>query len=179
LSDNDLRSAFYRINEALFSTLGDIWWDSDRSNTVAMLDAAISYYHASYLEHSQAFINRFWSDESRSAPGANELSEAVLETRKTAEQLATETSLTVDEAERLKRGNLIDARQKLSELPDTIRAAHQKQRISKIETLCAELRTGLTEAEKRRITALLQPAIEQSQPDESQAIIDYLQSLRN
>lgn len=174
LSDHDLRRQGYALMTALESTLSDIWWGED-GDKLALLDSALSDFHAGYLEYANAFIARFYEDGNRAIPSNNELSQAVLELRETPESLAASTSLTVAEVEQLLKGQLIDARHKLNELPESIKQAHQQLRVEKIESLCAELRAGLTDAEKRRINALLQPAVTQSQPNQDMsAILNFL-----
>lgn len=174
LSDHDLHRQSYALMKALDGTLSDIWW-SDDGDKLALFDAALSDFHAAYLEYANAFITRFYEDGNRAIPSNNELSQAVLELRETPESLAASTSLTVAEVEQLRKGQLIDARHKLDDLPDSIKHAHQQLRLSSIESLCADLRAGFTDAEKRRITALLQPALTQSQPNQDMSeILDFL-----
>ena len=86
---------------------------------------------------------------------ANELSNAFFEMRETAEYIAANTSLTLSEANNLRLGRLIENRGKLDELDTAIKEAHQRIRCKKVEELCAELRSNLTETEKRRVAALL------------------------
>ena len=169
------------IRWALNDTLSDIWFsdESNSANIIGLLDEALSKHHAAYLEFAQRWINQFFINN-RCSPDANELSKSfiafALEQRKTLDEIAADTSLTKTELKHLKRGSLIESRDKLTELPESIRQAHQEQRSKAVETLCAELRDGLTDAEKRRVKALLEPVETQSEPDLS--VVSYLAKFR-
>jgi len=187
LDDATLRSEGYRMFGALDETLSDIWWseEANRESVVALVDEAIADFHAAYLEWAKAFIARFWPDnEARAVPAANELASQMAEylsgDGRSLESIAANTSLTVDELRTLRRGRLIEHREKLADLPASIAEAHQFQRATAVETLCAEIRGGLKPAEKRRLLALLQPADNrQSENEDERKTIAYLRDFRN
>ena len=185
LTAHDLAGRGWDLLGALDNTLQDIWWgdDSRPDDVVNLVDAAIAEFHAAYLEWSAAYIARFWSDESRSVPNANALatlmSDHLLSIGATPESFAESSAFTVDEVRKLRQGQIISARDKLLSLPDPIVNAHRELRSSAVETLCSDIRDGLTAAERRRLLALLGPAVpQQSEPDAGAAIAAHLQSLR-
>lgn len=183
LFDEELCSERDNLRYALKSTLSDIWWsnESTKDNVIGMLDKALSDHHAAYLEFANKWIERYWSDETRSAPFGNELSNAfndfLMEQRKTVNDLAMETSFTQAELSELRQGNLIENRNSLETLSETISLAHRSQRNKAVETLCSELRDGLSDSEKKRVLALLKPVEQrQSEPDTITEIIDYFKN---
>lgn len=196
LDDADLMRRGYGLLMALDETLGDIWWSdgyADNTARVGALDAALADFHAAYLEWAQAFMARFYGVDGadtglRSRPGANALAQAwgAFQGAESTADLAARTSLTSDEISRLRRGRPIEARGKLTELPEAIRAAHAQIRGAAAEALCRELRDGgFSPAEKRRIQALLGPAEaapRQSEPAAEQAVTwlaDFRRRLSN
>jgi len=183
LYDEELYSERDNLRYALNSTLSDIWWsdESNKDNVVGMLDKALSDYHAAYLEFANKWIARYWSDEARSAPFGNELSNAfndfLMEQRKSVNDLAMETSFTQAELSELRQGNLIENRNSLESLSESISLAHRSQRNKAVETLCTELRDGLSDSEKKRVLALLKPVEQrQSEPDTITEMIDYFKN---
>jgi len=144
--------------EALYQTIWDIWWSDDQETVISKLDMAISDFHAAYLRWAKEFTDKFWETRTL-AMAKNDLSKAfITETRKSLESISLETSFTVKELQALSRGKILpkESRQKLAELPESIRSAHQQERSRAVETLCDELREGgFSNAEKVRISALL------------------------
>ena len=186
LEQSKLRKGGWERTYALENTLDDIWWNSDTESVIGKLDEAISKFNASYLEWAAAYVAEFWANEERSAPNGNELSDGVnayLSAEKlTVNDLATRSALTLDEVSELRRGHLINAREKLTVLPDEIQVKHKELRCQQIEKLFNELRGGLTAIEKRRISALLEPVAEQSEPsieDTLDSINQFNKSLEN
>lgn len=180
LMDSDLRIKGRKILEAQEETVYEIWWSEEYTTPderVAALDKALADAHAAYVEWARGYMDRFWQG-SRAAPVANALAAAFAEYR--AEQrnadIAARTALTIDEVNALSRGQLIEARDKLRELPDPIKSAHSELRTAALEALLAQLRGGLTTAEKRRIHALLGPAVPEQQAESEQAAIDELRA---
>lgn len=164
----DLVSGGYRLFSALDYTLDDIWYAGDVESVPGLVDEALSAFHVAYLEWTNAYIDRYW--ESRGAPGKNELASEFAdylhaEEGRSIESMAADSAFTVKELHNLQRGLTIDAREKLSELPESIRTAHQAVRVEAVEALFRELRAGFNPAEKRRIAALLAPAQKQSEPE--------------
>lgn len=168
LDENLVRVAPYRTMDALSDTISDIWYDefTKPDNIIQLLDDAISKFHASYLEAAQNYVNMFWvrnpngdmearSERNMEYPHGNNLAVAFRSAQKSIDTLCSETSLTKAELEQLRKGQLIDKRGKLDELPEEIKKAHQEQRVFMVEALCKELRSGFNDAEKRRIKALL------------------------
>jgi len=144
--------------EALYITLSDIWWESDEGEVISKLDVALSQFHAAYLTWAKDYTARFWETR-KLAMAKNDLSKAFItaETR-SIEVMSQETSFTAAELKTLFSGDILpkESRNKLVELPEEIRSAHQKIRSKAVETLCDELRVGgFNEAEKMRFNALL------------------------
>jgi len=144
--------------EALYITLSDIWWESNEDEVVSKIDVALSQFHAAYLTWAKDYISRFWETR-KMAMAKNDLSRAFInaETR-SVEVISQETSFTAAELKTLSSGDILpkESRNKLVELPEEIRSAHQKMRSKAVETLCDELRVGgFNEAEKMRFNALL------------------------
>lgn len=187
LTDADLQSQGYRLMSALDRTLDHIWW-SDRTpaDVMSSVDDAIAEFHAAYVEWVAAFNARFNADsEARISPHRSDLAavfaEFLAEDGRTLKELAESTAFTIDELTQLRRGELIDAREKLADLTPSIATAHRTLRTTAVESLCSNLRSGLTPAESRRLAALLAPALEQCEPepDASTAITAHLRAFRN
>jgi len=181
LSDVQLQQKMYGLREALWLTLEDIWYSSDVTfdNIIGMMDDALSEFHSAYLTFVGEWINRYWKDSDgnqiRKSPFANELADAFRSLGKTPEEISSETSLTLYEARNLKYGRIIEARNKLDELPD-LKPFHQTLRSGMVEKLCTELRSNLTAAEIDRIEALLSfRKIEPAEPDEDEKLFSDLQ----
>jgi len=173
LNDEGLDEEAWILKRALQSTLSDIWWASDTTseNVIPKLDSGLADFHAAYLDYAQRWIARYWvqGSEFRSSPFDNDLSNTfskhLLETRKSILDIAGSSEFTVGELQKLKQGELIDNRSKLTTLSNDVQLAHREQRNKAVETLCSELRGSLTNSEKTRIRALLEPVIEsQSEP---------------
>lgn len=182
--------ALYRerriLQDALDTTLSDIWWGSDTTseNVVGKLDKALSDHHVAYLDFSARWVTKFWSDtETRESPFGNGLSKAVcgmLSNQKTTLLAkSSETSFTLDELTELRNGNLIPNRNELVNLSQEIAEAHSSQRNKTVELLCTELREMLTPEERVRITALLKPLEERKKlisSEEANIMIDYFKN---
>lgn len=184
LQQEDLYRKKRSLEGALEITLQDIWWsdESTAKNIIGKIDTALSDHHAAYLEFANQWVTHFWINRRAAHTGGNELMIAFAEMLegRSVDIVATETSLTKSELIKLQRGQLIDSREKLTELPENIRTAHQAQRCKAVEALCSELRAGLSNAEKRRVAALLQPAPEQldnAQSDISTFLSDFRKKL--
>ncbi len=185
LTQEQLFDKQQNLFDAIHYTLDEIWWSGNTTDEIrAKADEALASFHAAYLEFINEWISTFWN-ETRSGPAANAISQAMttfmIEQRKSVEDIATSTSLTLQELQALRKGELIEARSKLNDLPETIRLAHQQQRGSAVEQLCTELRNGLSEPEKRRISALLQPVETQSEPEPSDVVaaLEHIQQKIN
>jgi HK97 family phage prohead protease len=177
LSERELSKKGYTIYEALNETITDIWYSRDTTseNVIPRLDVALGKFHGAYLEFAQKWIEKFWindnGDQIRSCPFSNELSNAVRSLNMSVDEICQNTSLTLSEITNLRRGEIINERRKLDELPEELKKIHQHVRSEKLEKLCSELRDGLTDSEKQRISALLnfnQPEPEQESADNSQ-----------
>jgi len=159
IENNKLYDGGWTLLNALYETVSDIWWTDEAANTVVpKLDVALSTFHAAYLQWAKDYIERFWETR-KLAMAKNDLSKAfILEESRTIEVMSQETSFTIDELKTLSSGNILPkaSRNKLAELPESIRSAHQKERSKAVETLCDELRaSGFSDAEKMRFNALL------------------------
>lgn len=170
IMESDVRATPDRLLSALHETIWDIWEDdkTNSTNIVSLMDDAIAKFHVAYLEAINKFIMMYWpkdseSDEEenisveirREIPHGNKLAIAFRSLNKSIDTLCSETSLTKNELKQLQKGQLIEKRSKLDELPEEIKKAHQEQRVAMVEKLCAELRQGLNDTEKRRIKALI------------------------
>lgn len=173
LESSELYHKGWQLVDSLTDTLWDIWWqDEEHEELVSLMDIAISDFHQAYIIWAKEYMQLFW-EERKSAFAKNELQKTfyneVMETREeTLEQLASHTSFTVHELNTLSRGELIplESRKKLVDLPESIRAEHQKERNTKVETLCNELRKGgFSEAEKERFIALLSASETRNEAD--------------
>lgn len=182
LTQEMLYSRSFRVKEALSVTLDDIWGSGSTTaeNVMGKIDKALMDFNTAYMEFAVDWVKTFWT-ETRSAPNANALAIAftshMLEQRSSVEEMASNSSFTTDELKNLKCGELVEARFKLSELPETVRLAHQEQRSKQIEALCSSLRDGLTSIEKRRIQALLTtPDVEERSKVDHGNVLKYLQT---
>lgn len=158
LKDDEVHARGYKIMEALYSTLGDIWWSEDQAKIVSKIDSALADFHSVYLKWASDFVKRFWEIR-KLAMSKNELSAAYIkEVNETSDEISSRTAFTKNELKLLLSGKILpsESRHKLAELPEAIGMAHQKQRSKVVETLCSEIRkAGFTEAEKIRFTSLL------------------------
>lgn len=163
LENVTLYAAGYQIFDALYDTVWDVWWNNDeKDNVVAKLDTALSDFHAAYLKWASDYISRFWEVRKAGMAGAtkgNELAKTfVSEIKDSLETTSSNTSFTINELKSLSKGRILakESRNKLVELPESVRSAHQKERSKVVETLCDELRVGgFSDAEKVRFSALL------------------------
>lgn len=170
MTAEELVSKEWSLLSALERTLSDIWFsDADSiDDRIALFDGALGEFHAQYLEWAREYITVLWEgSEVRQMPRRNKLAESFAEYRqdKTLEELASGSSFTVEELSDLARGKLIQARNKLGELPKEIGKQHNDLRNAAVETLCSELRAGLSPVEKRRIAALLGPVQDTAQSE--------------
>ena len=91
------------------------------------------------------------------------------------EEVAQSTSFNIDELRSLQSGEIIAEPNRLTQLNDDIVEAYKIVRISKLESLCNELRAGITPAEATRINALLQKSLH----NEADDVIAYMSDFRN
>lgn len=145
------------ILDALNLTLGDIWWTDDTDTLIPKIDVALSDFHSAYLQWAKDYVAEFWETR-KFAMSKNELSKTFLEMDESVEKMSSRTAFTANELKTLSKGDILpkESRNKLVELPESVRSAHQKERSKVVETLCDELRIGgFGEAEKTRFSALL------------------------
>lgn len=187
LDDNELRRQRWVLRDALDETLDDIWWaeDTDSSNIIGKMDSAIANYHAKYLEFVKEWTEKFWANsETRTSPIGNSLSDAMgsmmMESRKSIDDLAKETKFTAADLMELRRGNLIDNREELATLSEEVASQHREIRNTAVETLCKELRSGLSDSERKRVLALLTPVeIRQSEPTAKHELSNLLEYFKS
>jgi len=188
LDEETLRKEKYALQNALDETLMDIWWagDTNSENVIGKLDAALSDFRAAYLDFAGRWVAQFWNgDEIRSTPLDNELSTAfsahLSSNKTTIDELAANSQFTASELRTLQSGKLIENRGALDSLSPEIKTAHQLQRNKAVESLCQELRSGFSNTEKTRLTALLRPVEErkQSEPEQkaSGEMIEFFKNL--
>ena len=162
IKDNELSGRGWKLIWGLEETIDDIYWnyDNNSSEVVSKIDMAISDFHGAYMSWLAEYYSQFKTravEYKQLTRQRNAIQEALKNTD-SLENITRETSLTDTDFDRLKNGKLlsIESRSKLSELPENIREAHQKQRINTVEALCSEIRNiGFSEAEKQRFSALL------------------------
>ena len=172
LSDEALDSENYNLKYALTSTLNEVWWESSADEIIGKLDVVLSDHRAAYLDYASRYVAQHWLDEAvRSNPFQNNLStvfgDYLKRENKDIKDIAANSSFNIDQLDQLKRGEIIEAREHLLDLSSEILEAHQAERNAKIESLCIELRGGLTNSEKTRINALLTLTTEARNMDDS------------
>lgn len=152
------------LMDTLGDTLLDIFWltGPDGDGFREKIADTLEQFTAAYSQYADEYVSAYGSDEARSAPADNELARTMREHLSTRadnspEALAAATSLTVAEVRTLLRGGVGVAPAKLAELPDEVRRAYAKERTSALERVCAELRAGISPAERDRLNGLLNP----------------------
>lgn len=157
----------YVLMDALGMTLMDIFWgrklfDGDYDAFRAAMSDALAKFSAAYTQYVDDYIAEYSgaNAETRKAPADSDLSRAMREAiqsqrHNSPEALAATTSLTATEVRSLMRGEIGVAPAKLAELPEEVRKAYGQRRAAVLEQVCAELRAGLSQAEKDRLTGLL------------------------
>jgi len=142
-----------RLISSLYMTLDDILW-SDSEESVQMTNDAIDAFKSSYMEMANQLMG-YRSDNKL----IEEFRKYCSDNKLTLEQIALTTSLNINELRDLKIGNPIANSSKLIDLSDSVRDSHQEVRGKAVETLCDELRAGLSSAEATRINALLNKSL--------------------
>lgn len=152
------------LMDALQETLMDIFWTTGPGGDgfVDKMGEALDKFSAAYRQYVAEYAAAWGNEETRSHPASNELARAMRETMSTRadnspEALAADTSLTVAEVRTLLRGGVGVAPAKLADLPDEVRKAYAKERSTALERVCAELRAGISPAERERLNGLLNP----------------------
>lgn len=134
-----------------------------------------------YMAWAADFAAHYTETEARSLAGGNALSCAMrqhyIANKTTPEGVAVNTSLSLSELRSLTAGKPIAGIHKLADLPAEIRDAHQQVKREAVEALCAEIRAGLSAAEKERITSLLNMG-EADSGVEVRSSIGFLQNLQ-
>jgi HK97 family phage prohead protease len=163
----ELSARGYRLQSALEVTLQDIWWENQNftpEEVSEKFSSALGTFASEYMTWVSEVLDLRGkeSDELRAEElsGANELARAfrayLRDSKQTLEAVCADTSFTTKELRALSAGERIAAHDKLEQLPEEIRAAHQRSRGEAVDTLCSELRCGgLSPAEKERVGALL------------------------
>lgn len=187
LENITMYAAGYQIMDALYETIYDIWWNNEDVDTVvAKLDAAISKFHSAYLQWASKYMAKFWEERKIGINGVldekrNDLAKAFAsEIEDSLEIVSSRTSFKVEELKTLSEGRILpkESRNKLVELPEALRSAHQKERSKVVETLCDELRVGgFSDAERIRFSALL-GFTEDRNLDSAEAISELLIKIR-
>lgn len=152
------------LMDALDYTLMDVFWGESAftPGIRPKMEAALTGFVSAYLQYVDEYIAQWAESEQRSAPSSSELARVMRETINTRsdnspEALAADTSLTVCEVRTLLRGGVGVAPAKLAELPEEVRKAYAKARSAALEHACAELRNGISPAERDRINGLINP----------------------
>jgi len=164
-----------RLIESLEITLEDIFWCGDNSAMVSMNSDAIDAFKDAYMSFF-AEVQKYGYRSKNNL--VNEIRSYLKSKSLTIEQLALTTSLTLDELRTLKAGKTIDSK-KLIDLPDEIRVAHEEVRNKAVETLCNELRVGLSTAEATRINGLLTRSLHIPKNDGAEQISNFLDTFTN
>lgn len=156
---NVLEGEIANLGHLLFNSLDRSLWEIKHNGKaieeiIGKSDAAISEFHGAYLTYiKKAYEFSGNLDMLRSEPVTLKTEAIQLD-----DEVITRTSITKEELETLRKGNLLsqNKRFKLAELPEVIQELHQKQRNEAVETLCSELRAGgFSKAETSRFSALL------------------------
>jgi len=175
----ELRARGYRLLSSLDITLDDIWWgDSSVEDIANLINKATSDFSTAYNQWAQEIIDMRSGGVRMDVNFGNELANSFRNHCKdnelTVENIAQETSFTLDDLRSLQSGKTLADCNHLAELSDEIKASHDSVRSKAVETLCNELRAGINPAEATRIEALLQKSLH----DEADDVVAYLNDFR-
>ena len=153
VTEAEIMSRGYMLMNALNETIQEIWWNTP---DVTKIEMAIDAFKIAYVAWSEEYMTM----GQRSVPTENMLSRALYEFSKgDLNKLAMETSFTIPELKRMAGGRPLElkSRNKLAELPDSIRAIHHNERSKAVQSLCSELQAGgLDEQEMKQLRTLLE-----------------------
>ena len=142
----------------------------------------IDEFKSLYMQWMADFTAHYEEQSARAVADGNALSIALrqhyIAKNITPETVAINTSLSLQEVRDLTAGRLITAVYKLAELPPEIRDAHQQIKRKAVETLCDEIRTAMTDADKQRITSLLFKEAGSTETNEVRSAIGFLKTLQ-
>lgn len=160
-AEAELRRRGYLLMSVLDQTLSDIWWaGTNADETKVKIGECLAEFSAAYAQFADEVTATWAGAETRSMPEISDLSRAMREAiqsqrHNSPDGLAATTSLTATEVRSLMRGEIGVAPAKLAELPEEVRKAYGQRRAAVLEQVCAELRAGLSQAEKDRLAGLL------------------------
>jgi len=158
----ELRQRGYMLLSSLDMTLDDIWWGDVKSEeVVGLVNKATSDFANAYTSWAQQVIDIRSGGTRMDVDSKNELSTSFRKfcQDQTIEDIAQNTSFTIEELRSLKTGKVIADVSKLIELNEEIQTTHNDVRSKAVETLCDELRLGINPAEATRIEALLKKSL--------------------
>jgi len=174
LSFNQLHSARYDLTSAIANTLDDIFYSFayDEMSTAEAMSAtndALTKFSALYSDYTERLINAVGE---RSEALGNPIAEAMIKefAGKSADEVASTTSLTTDEVIALRAGRVVAS----DNLPENIGSAIQQVRNEVVNSLCSELRSGsYNAAEMERMTGIIEQTLYPKGKDD-----DLIASLR-
>jgi len=159
ITDNELSSRGWKLIWGIETTIDDIFWEAKNSEeTITLVDTAIGKFHTAYMQWLNEYYDNFESRKTALPPREirNGIQAAI--NNMNVESLTAETSLTKEDVSTLTSGKTLpkESRHKLSDLPESFQAVHQREYRKKIEALANEIRaSGLSAGERDRIAALL------------------------
>ena len=181
----ELMQRGYRLFSSLDYTLNDAWWETSDDSMVETITKAVSDFSTAYIAWTQEIIDLRSGDVRADVRSTNILSTEFRKMCKDKgfkiEDIAQNTSLTIEELRSLKAGKVIADVSKLSELGEDIISAHNEVRSKAVKTLCDELRAGINSAEATRIEALLKRSLpdNDSEVDVVAAMSEFRKKLLN
>lgn len=167
------RRLYGGLTSALEETLWDIRWDITGEGASQNFDALIEHTDDALRDFIKMYMDtvREWVRRRQSAPPEETSSAFALEEKGSValslsqlaqksgggiNQLALNTSLSLNEIRKLRQGELIPGVEKrLKEISPDLYDVYRKYRGQKLELVFSELRNGLLPAEKQRILSLL------------------------
>lgn len=161
LNQDNLSHMGRDLFQALYRTIEDVWWESkDNKALMSGVNKAIDQFKANFMSYAQSYVDTFMQEEKRAFFGG----ELALELRKycdekgyTIEEYSKHSIFSIDELNDLLDGKTSMSVDKLTKLPENIRAAYQREKNSQMERFCTSLResNSMTEADMTRLGSLL------------------------
>ena len=194
MEEDEMRNGGYRVLNALYDTLWDIYYNNDDPETavVSKVDAAWEKAHASYIDWLGKAVDAGYREKGvdlKVRDTGDELPENTLSAAfkaefdgRSIEDIAKESSLKISEVTLLRRGDILplETRLRLAEFSPAILKAHSEQRGQFVLNLFNEIREGgFTQAELTRMIALLgsQTRDEPELETDFSAVVDHIDNI--
>jgi len=177
----ELMQRGWRLFSSLDSTLDDIWWESSDDTIVTNVDSALNDFATEYRKWTQEVVDIRSGGTRMDINSVNGLATSFRKfcQDQTIEEIAQNTTFTIEELRSLKAGKVIADVSKLTELNEEIQIAHNDVRSKAVETLCDELRLGINPAEATRINALLKKSLPDNDGEvEVEDVVAYMNDFR-